>query len=130
MDLDGTAVGLDQLAGDGEAQTAAGTLAVGAGPVGAPEAIEDVGHIFGRNPLARVGYDQAHTLRPRPTLERHGAAFRRVADGVGQQVAKHLLEPAVIAAQAQGGCAGGVLRGQGGEGVDDEVDGRQPAPAR
>ncbi len=93
-------MGLDQLAGDGQAQ-AAGAAGVGAGPVAAPESVEDVGKIFRRDAAAAVSDLYLDAIRCGPGSEGDATAGRCVAQGVYHQVAQHLVQPVGIGPEAQ-----------------------------
>ena len=56
--VDLAVVGFDELFGDGQAHPAADAVGVGAGAVAAPEAVEDVGEVFGGDAFASVGDDE------------------------------------------------------------------------
>jgi len=96
LDSDVAAVGLYQLAGDGQSQATASTARMGAGAVPAPKAVKNVGQILGQDALAGVTHSEAHTVTDPFPAQGDGAAGGRVAQRVGHQVAEHLVQPARV----------------------------------
>ena len=108
LHIDPPAVRLHQLAGNRQPQPAAGAGGVAAGAVAAPEAVEDVGQLRWRDALARVAHLDAHTLRRGRGSQGDRPTCRRVAQGVGHQVAQNLVEAAVVGGDGEVWWVGGV----------------------
>src|SRR5689334_7330528 len=84
---DAAAVGLDQAAGDGEAQAGAGatpiaTLGAGARTLAAVEAVEDAIHLVGADARAGVAHGDAHRCAVTVRLHADRPAGGRVAQRV------------------------------------------------
>ena len=92
LGLDGTAVELDEVADDREAEAQAAERPR-ARRVGLPEALEEVGEELGRDAPARVANGQlevgVHALQP----DVDAPALGRELDRVGDEVPHHLLQP-------------------------------------
>ena len=83
-------MGLDQGAGDGQADPGAAVVSV-TGGVAAVEAFEDLRQVFGTDALAGVGdYEGQAPAAVGGGAQGDGTAGRGVAQGVGEQVAQYL----------------------------------------
>ncbi len=81
---------LDDLLGDGQSQSGAGTL--GARFLHAVEAVKDVRKIFLRDPWSAVGHGDAHLLGIGGRRQPYLTAHRSVFESIVQQVGKHLSQ--------------------------------------
>src|SRR5438105_6615757 len=81
--------------GNGEAQASSAGFA-GAGLVGAVEALKNVRQGFGGNSGAGVGDLQNGIVVASTDFDCHFSSFRRVLDGIVNQVDDHLLEAGPI----------------------------------
>ncbi len=82
-----------QLGGDGEADSAAGSPR---GRLAAPEPVEDVRQLIGRNADAGVGDREHRPLTVAPGAHRDPAARRGELERVAEQVGHHLVHPPLI----------------------------------
>src|SRR5215204_866756 len=94
LDVHGPSVRFDEAAGDGQPESCARrVVGTGSGLFAAERAFEDSGQVLGGDALARVGYLDAHHASFRRRAEGHGAVKRGVAQGVGDEVVEHALQP-------------------------------------
>jgi hypothetical protein len=85
LDPDAPAVGLDQMAGDGQPQPRP-PVRPGPGFLRPVEPIEDIGQILRGDPHPGVADAHLHLIPEGLGLDGDPAAGRRVAEGIGEQV--------------------------------------------
>ena len=85
---------LDDVTRDREPQPRAAP--VGPRTVGGVEALEDARPLLGHDPRPLVDHVDAHMTPLRPGAETDKATFRRVLQGVVDQVGEHLQHPLTI----------------------------------
>ena len=85
-------MGTYQLASDSQTQAATRPGVALARPIAAPETVEDVGQVFGRDATAGICYADLHAILNWACFQRDRTARRGVADGVGDQITQHLVE--------------------------------------
>ena len=89
-------MGLGYPLGDGESQAHAGPPAgAGASDIRAPEPIEDVFQIAGRDADARVADDEDDPRVVVLELDIDASFLRGVLDGVGEEVQEQLPDPTI-----------------------------------
>ena len=96
-DRNRAAVGFDELACNGQAQTAAAAAAVGPCPVSLPKAVKDKGQIRRRDTGTSVAYGDENLRFLLTGTERHLTAGGGVPQRIGHEVAQHLIEAKCIA---------------------------------